>query len=235
MDMLKSATLALLVTGPLILTGCDHNDDDSDDDETGRVSYELRVTNLTAAQPLSPLAVVLHDSAYSMWSVGSSAGDGLEYLAEGGDNTELLSEAANSSTATMSGGGIIAPGQNESLIIEADEMNGLALSFATMLVNTNDAFTGINAVDVSDMMAGSSKQLFIAAYDAGTEGNSELASTVPGPAAGGEGYNPARDDRDSVGGHPGVVTHDDGLSGSALNESHRFDNPVAHVTITRMQ
>ncbi|MEW8027203.1 MAG: spondin domain-containing protein [Candidatus Thiodiazotropha sp.] len=234
MDMLKTATLALIVTGPLLLTGCDHNDDD-DNDTTARVSYELKVTNLTAAQPLSPLAVVVHDSSYGMWSVGSSASNGLEQLSEGGDNTELLSEAADNSVVTMSGGGVIAPGQSESLIIEADETSDLALSFATMLVNTNDAFTGLNAIDVSGMAAGSSRQLLIRAYDAGTEANSEQASTVPGPAAGGEGYNPTRDDRDSVGGHPGVVTHDDGLSGSALNESHRFDNPVAQVTITRMQ
>jgi hypothetical protein len=170
-----------------------------------------------------------------MWSVGSSASNGLEQLSEGGDNTELLSEAATSSKATASGGGVIAPGQSESVIVEVDEMNHLALSFATMLVNTNDGFTGINAVDLSGMAVGSNKQLLVKAYDAGTEANSEQASTVPGPAAGGEGYNQARDDRDSVSGHPGVVTHDDGLSGSALNESHRFDNPVAQVTITRVQ
>jgi hypothetical protein len=232
MEMLKSVALACIVTSPLFLSGCNN---DNDDDDAARVSYELAVTNLTAAQPLSPLAVVLHDNTYAMWSVGARASNGLEHLSEGGDNTELLSEAATHSTATTSGGGVIAPGQSESIIIESDEMSGPALSFATMLVNTNDGFTGINALDVSDMVVGSNLQLFIKAYDAGTEANSEQASTVPGPAAGGEGYNQVRDDRDSVGGHPGVVTHDDGLSGSALNESHRFDNPVAHVTVTRLQ
>jgi hypothetical protein len=231
MDILKSVTLALFVTSPLLLSGCNNDNDDDD----AHVSYELTVTNLTTAQPLSPLAVALHDTTYTMWSAGSSASNGLELLSEGGDNTELLSEAATHTTATASGGGVIAPGQSESIFIEADGMNGLVLSFATMLVNTNDGFTGINAINVSDMEVGSNQRLFLKAYDAGTEANSELASTVPGPAAGGEGYNQDRDDRDSVGGHPGVVTHDDGLSSSALNESHRFDNPVAHVLITRLQ
>jgi hypothetical protein len=235
MDMLKSVCLALTLASPLLLTGCNNGNDNNGSDATARVSYELTVTNLTAGQPLSPLAVVLHDNTYTMWSVGSSASNGLEQLSEGGDNTELLSEAATSSKATASGGGVIAPGQSESVIVEVDEMNHLALSFATMLVNTNDGFTGINAVDLSGMAVGSNKQVLVKAYDAGTEANSEQASTVPGPAAGGEGYNQARDDRDSVSGHPGVVTHDDGLSGSALNESHRFDNPVAQVTITRVQ
>jgi len=73
------------------------------------------------------------------------------------------------------------------------------------------------------------------AYDAGTEANSETAATIPGPAAGGEGYNSTRDDRDTVGGHPGVISADDGLTGSALDASHRFDNPVARITITRLE
>jgi len=35
--------------------------------------------------------------------------------------------------------------------------------------------------------------------------------------------------------HAGVISVDDGLTTSALNESHRFDNPVVRITITRTQ
>ncbi len=80
-----------------------------------------------------------------------------------------------------------------------------------------------------------SRSIEVTAYDAGTEANSESATSVPGPAAGGEGYNSTRDDRNTVGGHPSVISADDGLGGSALNVSHRFDNPVARITIRRLQ
>ncbi|MCG7927767.1 MAG: spondin domain-containing protein [Candidatus Thiodiazotropha taylori] len=170
-----------------------------------------------------------------MWQTGASASAGLEKLAEGGDNTDLLTEAADPQNVTMSGSGVIGPGASETLIVEAESSTELKLSFVSMLVNTNDAFTGLRGEMIGGLTSGETKNLNIIAYDAGTEANSESASSIPGPAAGGEGFNAARDDRDSVGGHPGVVSSDDGLSGSALSEVHRFDNPVANVVITRMQ
>ena len=35
--------------------------------------------------------------------------------------------------------------------------------------------------------------------------------------------------------HPGVVSKDDGLPGSALTQAQRWDNPVALLTIKRTQ
>ena len=72
-------------------------------------------------------------------------------------------------------------------------------------------------------------------YDAGTENNSELSTTIPGPAAGGEGFNADRDDVNVVAMHPGVVSKDDGLTNSVLSFSHRFDNPTLSVVITRVE
>jgi hypothetical protein len=43
-----------------------------------------------------------------------------------------------------------------------------------------------------------------------------------------------RDDRDYVALHPGVVSAADGLAGSALNETHRYQNPVARLVVTRI-
>jgi hypothetical protein len=70
-------------------------------------------------------------------------------------------------------------------------------------------------------------------YDAGTEANDEEAANVPDPAAGGEGFNASRNDVDWVRIHPGVISSEDGLTGSALIGSHRFDNPVIKLTLTR--
>ena len=46
-----------------------------------------------------------------------------------------------------------------------------------MLVNTNDAFTGLNAIDVSSLAVDEALTFTTFAYDAGTEANSEAAGT----------------------------------------------------------
>ena len=105
-----------------------------------------------------------------------------------------------------------------------------------MLVNTNDAITGVNDVLVGDMAVGDSVTLRAIAYDAGTEANTETAATIPGPAGGGEGFNAARDDiADRVAMHPGIVGAEDGFATSNLTGQHKFDNPVALITIGRTQ
>ena len=104
-----------------------------------------------------------------------------------------------------------------------------------MLVNTNDAFTGVNAGPIGDLEVGESKTFLSQPWDAGTEGNIETAATIPGPAGGGEGYNMARDDQDFIAVHLWVVTEDDGLVTSVLDESHRFLGPVARFVLTRTQ
>jgi len=212
-----------------LLAGCNHND--------RMASYEVTVTNLSEAQPLSPPALVLHRSGYHLWQVGNAASDGLEQLAEGGATSALLAEAKASPgvKATAADSAVILPGMQSSVIIDSVHDDDLALSLAAMLVNTNDGFAGLDAQRVGDLGVHGRRSIDVVAYDAGTEANSESAATVPGPAAGGEGYNSTRDDRNTVGGHPGVISADDGLSGSALSAVHRFDNPVARITITRLE
>ena len=103
-----------------------------------------------------------------------------------------------------------------------------------MLVNTNDAFTALNAWPVGEMSVGDVMTVNAIAYDAGTEADSESAATIPGPAGGGEGFNAVRDDgADQVTMHSGVISGDDGLATSDLTEQHRFDNPVARIRIER--
>lgn len=51
------------------------------------------MTNLTNAQPLSPVALVAHDGTFSAFELGQRASEGLEVLAEGGDNSQFISEA----------------------------------------------------------------------------------------------------------------------------------------------
>ena len=202
-------------------------------------SFDVSVTNLTGAQPLSPVAVIAHQDGYAVFVVGVSATTGLEELAEGGDNTALLAEADADANvvATASGAAPIGPAGNETVNIEVLETDlpDLLISVSTMLVNTNDAISGINGAAVGDMAIGDVVSLRAIAYDSGTEANTELAGEIPGPAGGGEGFNAVRSDRvDMVAMHSGVVSQDDGLATSDLTGQHRFDNPVSQIRIERI-
>jgi hypothetical protein len=196
-------------------------------------TYEVSISNLSYSQPLSPVAVIIHDSSYSGWTLGGPASNGLEQLAEGGDNAEFL---ASSEIDSIAGGeGIIMPGVTETLEVTLDEMPEVQLTVATMLVNTNDAFIGITGSDLTGLDVGESQMFELPVYDAGTEANMELMGTIPGPADGGAGYDATRDDVDYVARHPGVVGSAGGYSDSVLDESHRFDAPLALLTVTRVE
>lgn len=203
-----------------------------------QAGFEVSVVNLTNNQPLSPVAVVAHGGDFRVFTIGSPASEGLEVLAEGGSNEDFV-EAARTATGVVtivSGAGPIGPGGSEILSFSVPETDAasLSLSLATMLVNTNDAFTGINSVDVSSLAVGASQTIRSIAYDAGTEADSEAAGTIPGPAVGGEGFNAERDDdADRVTMHPGVISNQDGLATSVLTSQERFDNPVIQISITR--
>jgi energy-converting hydrogenase Eha subunit E len=201
-------------------------------------SFDITISNLTNAQPLSPAAIIAHQDGYAVFSIGAPATTGLEEMAEGGDNTALLAEADADAMVTVTGSGAaaIGPAASETVTIDMleSDLPGLRISVATMLVNTNDAFTGLNAMSVEAMATSDVISMHGFAYDAGTEADSEAAATIPGPAGGGEGFNAARDDQaDQVTMHAGVVSQDDGFATSDLGEQHRFDNPVVRVRIER--
>ncbi len=193
-------------------------------------SYSITLTNLTYAQPLSPVAVALHGDT-KMWQVGQSASVALEKLAEGGDNADFI--ALTSNMAAMSSEGAVPPGASVTLDISTTEPMATYLTVATMLVNTNDAFSGLTGVDISTLMLNQEKSWRLNVYDSGTELNNEALGTIPGPADGGVGYDATRNDIDLIGYHSGVVSKDDGLSSSVLTQDHRFDNPAVKLTITR--
>ncbi len=202
-------------------------------------SFEIVVSNLTNAQPLSPVAIIAHQDGFAVFEVGMPATGGLEELAEGGDNAALLAEADSDVAVieTASGAAPIGPAGSETLSIEVlqSDLPGLSMSVTTMLVNTNDAITVLNGHSVEDLQPGDVMTVRTIAYDAGTEANTEQAAHIPGPAGGGEGFNAARDDiADRVAMHVGVVSGDDGFPGSGLTGQHKFDNAVMQVRIERI-
>lgn len=239
----KSLRLSLVGLAAVIAAGCDSSSNGgglaAPPPAAVTATFEVTVTNLTNAQPLSPVAVIAHQNTFPVFTIGSPASGGLELLAESGDNSLLLTDAMAVAGIgdTASGAAPIGPAGSEtvSLTIDASTLGLMTISVSTMLVNTNDAITGVNAVPLADLQAGDSVSMRSNAYDAGTEANTESAAHIPGPAGGGEGFNAARDDiADRVAMHPGVVGQDDGFVASDLNGQHGFDNPVAQITIERI-
>lgn len=231
--MLKFTKLAIATFGAISLVACGDNDENTEVipvvDTT--FAYEITVSNLTNAQPFSPLTVLLHDSGEA-WKVGNVASDALETLAESGNNSALM--ASDFVLSSASNGAVLPHGQSATFTVSTDSEHNY-LSLVTMLVNTNDAFSGLNKIDITQLSVNDSLKYSPGAYDAGTEANSEEAGTIPGPADGGEGYNVARDDINLVTMHRGIISSDDGLADSVLNFEHKFDNPVMAVTITRIK
>jgi len=239
MKTCKSIAIASSIALAGALAGCGGSSSSSSP-SAGDItaSYDVVISNLTNAQPLSPIAVVAHDGDFRVFTIGLPATAGLELLAEGGDNSDFITEADADSNvfASVSGSAPIPPAGTDTLTISATTANisNINLSLVTMLVNTNDGFSGINQLAVGQLNVGESLEVRGVVYDAGTESNSEMAGTIPGPADGGEGFNALRDDRaDQVTMHTGVVSADDGLAESILTQQHRFDNSAVSIRVTR--
>ena len=218
-----------LIVVSLLSLGLFACDDDSPD-KVMEYSYSVTLTNLTYAQPLSPVALSLHGEE-KMWQVGESASTALEKLSEGGDNTDFMALANN--IVSVSSEEPVPPGDSVTLNIKTTDASATYFTVATMLVNTNDAFSGLTGVDISTLAVEQAQSWHLSVYDAGTESNSEVAGTIPGPADGGVGFDEVRDDINLVAYHAGVVSKNDGLSNSVLTQAHRFDNPAIKLTITR--
>lgn len=212
--------MAATLTG---LQGCHHNEQ----------AYQISVTNITHGQPLSPPVAILHKANVSFWQVGEAATEAIERMAEGGDTSSLVA-LADASPYHQSDA-VIAPGATQQFTLSSQRRSFNRLTLMGMLVNTNDAFSGINGIELNKLKPGQTAVYYSHSYDAGTEFNSELPGTIPGPADGGEGFNAARDDVTSVITlHGGVVSADDAFSASTLSAADRFDNPSLRIVVTAL-
>ncbi len=257
----RSWQISVIMLCILSLTACgsSNNNDDGTTAETtpdatpappppppapAEVTFEVTLTNMTLAQPMSPVAVMLHRDGFNSFIDGQTASVGLELLAEGGDNTDVLAEVEATAEHLASGSttGPIPPAsiaEPITLTLTEDQLDDVRLSVITMLVHTNDAISGVNGVDISNMAAGDSIALTGPTWDAGTESNDELGANIPGPDFDGEGFNGARDDLfDRVRIHSGVVSNaslEAGLATSSLEDRHRFDNPAIKIVVSRIE
>ena len=146
-------------------------------------TYRITIENLmpqngTTGQVLSPALVVVHDRSFDLWSVGQTALPAVADVAE--DANTLTGTTAfgsiNGVSTVTSEGTQISFGGTYSFEINVDN-DGRYLSLVSMLGNTNDTFTGLDAIHLT----GARKEYRVFAYDAGTEVNDQLRASIPGP------------------------------------------------------
>jgi glucose/arabinose dehydrogenase len=140
-------------------------------------TYEVTITNLTSKQVLSPPFLATHPSSVHVWQMGQPASDGMRVVAEDGMNGRLAMMVEGVATDLSMATEPLMPGMSVTLFIKA--RSGDVLSAASMLVQTNDGFTGLDNEPLITASPGGAKETV--AYDAGTEENTEKATDVPGP------------------------------------------------------
>lgn len=152
---------------------------------TSAATWEVTITNITAAQTFTPLVVIAHKKRYEMFNLGSAADEALEAMAEGGDTSMIQAQAENDASDIQTNGALLGPGESATVTIEG-EVRRSRLSLAGMLLPTNDNFVALNGVRLP---RSGSKQIMALAYDAGTEVNDQNCRNIPGPLCGGEGVS----------------------------------------------
>ncbi len=199
------------------------------DDSRHSFTYEVTVTNLTYNQQFTPLLLATHKPDIAFFTPGQPASTELATLAEQGDVGPLRAvlTGSPSTTATEAGNALLNPGQSVTFRIKGNPWRD-RLSLAAMLIPTNDAFVALNAVRLPGWGEGTTYTA--RAYDAGSEVNDELCSSIPGPSfaeCGGSGGGA------KVGGGEGFVHVHRGIHGvgDLKAASRDWRNPVAQVSI----
>lgn len=208
-----------------------------------QANFRVTVRNTAGAlQPLTPSVVALHEPGIRLFQPGSPAGAELERVAESGNN-EPLTTALDAMTGVAAVGaapgpeGPILPDQAGS--VELQGSPDLRVSLVSMLVCTNDGFTGVDGIPLPRAV-GETVTLRTAGYDAGTEQNTEAAGDLVPPcvmattgSSGGTGEDqPGISEDEVVRHHPGVDADTDG--GDILDDQHRWTDPVAEIVIERI-
>ena len=137
--------------------------------------------------PLSPGAYAAHTDAVQAFATGESASDGIEGVAEDGTPGTLGGELEASESDDIRDAGVfntpdgageagpLAPGNSYSF--EVDAQPGERLSFATMYIQSNDLFYGVQPEGLplfsSDAPLNGAVTEEVILYDAGTEGDEE--------------------------------------------------------------
>lgn len=180
-------------------------------DHDGPARYRVAIYNITSGQPITPPLAVVHKRALSLFRNGHPASFEVKEIAENGNLDPMVAlVSADERVADWSVNfGPTAPPllPGEMIEFEVESEGGARhLSLVSMLICTNDGFTGLNSIRLPRQI-GRTVSLRGRAYDAGTEQNTEAWEDLVPPCAQLTGF-----------GDQGGT----GMSNDALAEGHRI-------------
>jgi hypothetical protein len=213
--------------------------------QAGAQDLSVTITNLTHGMAFTPVLAAAHDASGNLFDVGTAASANLQAMAEGGSLAGLQSDLDGIAATHTSAGGPLMAGASVTLTLNTDAAtDNTLLSVVAMMLPTNDAFIGLDAVVIPDDEG--TYTFYLNAYDAGTEANDELitgggapgVAGIPGDpgglaGAGASGGVAGVDNNTSVHIHRGAIGDDNASGGNSDldNTVHRWLNPVARVTV----
>ena len=213
-------------------------------------TYRVTVTNLTAGQPLTPVLFATHRPSADVFTVGAPASFGVKEIAENGNLAPLEDslEATSGVSEVFVGGMPIVPEGlpgsamfPDSVTFEiSSELGARRLSWVSMLICTNDGFTGLDSLKLPTHI-GEQVTAMTAGYDAGTEINTEDFADIVPPCQGLVGVSsgePGTGTSNPALAEGGVIHHHEGIEGGSdlVPAVHGWDvnEPVAEVIVMRI-
>lgn len=193
-------------------------------------------TNTSAAGGtfLTPFWFAAHDNSFDLYDQGAAASAGLEALAEDGNfapiDAEVVAADADAVVGAVFGaGGPIVTGETASATFTADAMSNGYLSYAAMLLPSNDAFVGngeaLALFDEDGYFVGEQNVYFEGSdvLDAGTEVNTEEDAAFLNQM----GPNTGITENGVVELHPGFLPEGEGNILGGTNAAGAFIDPIA--------
>ena len=214
--------------------------------DAAATQFDVRITNLSNAIYYTPFLVAAHPAGTSLFETGQPASANLQAMAEGGDIAGLVADvnALGATVVENPAGGLLAPASSVDFSMNTDGTSNDRLTIVAMLLPTNDAFAGLNAIMIPTEPGVYTYN--VPAYDAGTEANDELLTGGGAPGAAGMPADPGGlsgtggtgvagpDENTTVHIHRGSIGDTDAAGGASDLDSrvHRWLNPVIRVTLT---
>jgi hypothetical protein len=213
--------------------------------EASEATYEVTIENLTSGtgQWFTPPLIATHRPSTGMFTVGEPASFEVKEIAENGNLDPMITALEDDKhvayyvIAASGSPPPLAPGAEVTVEIGGDRGRKY-LSFVSMLICTNDGFTGVDTLRLPKKVD-DTVTMYTNAYDAGTELNTEDFADIVPPCQALSGVS--SDDEGTGTSDPdlaedGVVHPHTGVEGGEdlVPEVHDWEDPVGRITITRV-
>ncbi|MGQ0607631.1 MAG: spondin domain-containing protein [Chloroflexota bacterium] len=212
-------------------------------------TYEVTIVNRPdRGQPMTPPLIATHSSEVNLFEVGAAANLGTQEIAENGNLAPMLAHLAMEPnvSAVVAAAAPLAPRRAPSFGTFSDRVTLTItaapgadfLSWESMLICTNDGFTGVDSLPLP-IGVGDTVSVLTAAYDAGTEVNTEDFADIVPPCqalAGVSSGEPGSGMTNVLLSEGGVIHHHAGVDGDVdlVRKIHDWNRWVGHVIVRRV-